>query len=286
MIELQSSHGPFQDKVVVVTGASSGIGRALALRLAEQGAWLALAARDAQRLDALADECRQRGGKAIAVPTDVTAEVQCKAMIERTVTELGRLDMLINNAGIGATGLLEELPDLTLFKRVMDVNFYGTVYCTYYAVKHLKQTQGRIVNISSLGGKSPLPYNTNYIASKYAVHGFSDSLRMELAQAGISVTVICPYWVVTEFHERQLDKDGTPRGPRGRAIYSPKTMTADRCAAITLKAAARRKREVLMGPGWLAVWLRVIAPGLVDKITVEMVLKPVARRVKQARSKE
>jgi len=108
MIELQSSHGPFQDKVVVVTGASSGIGRALALRLAEQGAWLALAARDAQRLDALADECRQRGGKAIAVPTDVTAEVQCKAMIERTVTELGRLDMLINNAGIGATGLLEE----------------------------------------------------------------------------------------------------------------------------------------------------------------------------------
>jgi short-subunit dehydrogenase len=220
------------------------------------------------------------------VPTDVTDEVQCKALIERAVAEFGRLDMLINNAGIGVTGLLEELPDLTVFKRVMDVNFYGTVHCTYYAVKHLKQTQGRIVNISSLGGKSPLPYNANYIASKYAVHGFSDSLRMELAQAGVSVTVICPYWVVTEFHERLMDKNGTPRGPQGRAFYSEKTMTADQCAAITLKAAARRKREVLMGPGWWAVWLRMIAPGLVDKITVEIVLKPVARRVKKAQSKE
>ncbi len=273
---------PYQGKAVVVTGASSGIGRALALRLADQGARIALAARDAQRLDALAEECRQRGGTAIAVPTDVTDEAQCKALIERTVAEFGRLDVLINNAGIGATGLLEELPDLTVFRQVMDVNFHGTVACTYYAVKHLKQTQGRIVNISSLGGKSPLPYNTNYIASKHAVHGFSDSLRMELAQAGVSVTLICPYWVVTEFHERLMDKDGTPRGPQGRAIYSQKTMTADQCAAITLKAAAKRKREVLMGPGWWAVWLRLIAPGLADRITITMVLKPAARRVKKA----
>ena len=274
----------FRDKAVIITGASSGIGKAIALRLANQGAWLALAARDAQRLDALAAECIRRGGKAIAVPTDVTDEAQCKALVERAVAEFGRLDMLVNDAGIGATCLLAEMPDLTLFRRVMDVNFYGIVYCTYYAVNHLKQTQGRIVNISSLGGKSPLPYNTNYIASKYAVHGFSDSLRMELAKAGVSVTVICPYWVVSEFHERLMDKDGTPRGPKGRAIYTPKTMTADQCAAITLKAAARRKREVLMGPGWAAVWLRLIAPGLADKITIEMVLKPVARRAKKAQS--
>jgi short-subunit dehydrogenase len=280
------SDKPYQDKSVIVTGASSGIGRALALRLADQGAWIALAARDAQRLDVLAAECRQRGGKAIAVPTDITDEAQCKALIERAVAEFGRLDVLINNAGIGATGLLEELPDLTLFKQVMDVNFYGTLHCTYYAVKHLKQTQGRIVNISSLAGKTPLPYNSSYNASKYAVHGFSDSLRMELARAGVSVTLICPYWVVTEFHERLMDKNGTPRGPQGRAIYSKKTMTADQCAAITLKAAARRKREVLMGPGWLAVWLRMIAPGLADKITVKMVLKPLVKRAQKAQNKE
>lgn len=274
----------FQDQAVIVTGASSGIGRAISLRLAGQGAWVALAARDAERLAALAAECRRRGGKAIALPTDVTDEAQCRALVECAAAEYGRLDMLINNAGIAATGLLEELPDLTLFKRVMDVNFYGTVYCTYYAVKHLKQARGRIVNISSVGGKAAIPYNTNYVASKFAMHGFSDSLRMELAQFGVSVTVICPWWVATEFHERQLDKDGQPRGPRGRAYYTEKTMTADRCAEIVLRSAQRRKREVLMGPGWLAAWLKVIAPGLLDWLAVEMFLKPAARRAATVQS--
>lgn len=271
------SDKPYQDKAVIVTGASAGIGRALASQLADQGAWIALAARDALRLDVLAEECRQRGGKAIVVPTDVTDEAQCKALIERVVAEFGCLDMLINNAGTGAKGLLEELPDLTLFKHVMDVNFYGTVYCTYYAVKHLKQTQGRIVNISSLSGKAPLPAHTSYIASKHAVQGFSDSLRMELAMAGVSVTVICPYYVATGLLERMAEK-GKPRGLAGRGIDPDKIMTADQCAQIVLKSAARRKREVLLGPSWLIVWLRLIAPGLSDKVIIDMFLKPATRR--------
>jgi NAD(P)-dependent dehydrogenase (short-subunit alcohol dehydrogenase family) len=275
----------YQDKAVIVTGASAGIGRALVLQLADQGAWIALAARDAQRLDVLAEECRQRGSKAIAVPTDVTNEAQCRVLIERAVAEFGRLDMLINNAGTAAKGLLEELPDLALFKHVMDVNFYGTVYCTYYAVKHLKQTQGRIVNISSLSGKAPLPSHAPYIASKHAVQGFSDSLRMELAKAGVSVTVICPYYVATGLLERMAEK-GKPRGPAGRVIDPDRVMTADRCAQIVLKSAARRKREVLMGPSWLIVWLRLIAPGLSDKVIIEMFLKPAVRREQKAQGKE
>jgi NAD(P)-dependent dehydrogenase (short-subunit alcohol dehydrogenase family) len=275
----------YRDKAVIVTGASAGIGRALALQLAHQGAWIALAARDAQRLDLLAEECRQRGSKAIAVPTDVTNEAQCKALIERAVAEFGRLDMLINNAGTAAKGLLEELPDLALFKHVMDVNFYGTVYCTYYAVKHLKQTQGRIVNISSLSGKAPLPSHAPYIASKHAVQGFSDSLRMELAKAGVSVTVICPYYVATGLLERMAE-EGKPRGPAGRGIDPDRVMTADRCAQIVLKSAARRKREVLIGPSWLIVWLRLIAPGLSDKFIIEMFLKPAVRREQNAHGKE
>lgn len=275
----------YQDKAVIVTGASAGIGRALVLQLADQGAWIALAARDAQRLDVLAEECRQRGSKAIAVPTDVTNEAQCRVLIERAVAEFGRLDMLINNAGTAAKGLLEELPDLALFKHVMDVNFYGTVYCTYYAVKHLKQTQGRIVNISSLSGKAPLPSHAPYIASKHAVQGFSDSLRMELAKAGVSVTVICPYYVATSLLERMAEK-GKPRGPAGRVIDPDRVMTADRCAQIVLKSAARRKREVLMGPSWLIVWLRLIAPGLSDKVIIEMFLKPAVRREQKAQGKE
>lgn len=269
----------FKNHVVIVTGASSGIGRALALRLADQGASLALAARSAERLAALAEECIQRGGKAVPVPTDVSEEEQCQELVERTVHEYGQLDILINNAGIGVASKLEDLPDLHLFKQVMEVNFYGMVYCTYHALPHLKTSQGRVVNVSSLGGKLAIPYNTSYIASKFAMHGFSDSLRMELAEAGVSVTVVCPYWVVTEFHERFMNKDGKPKGPEGRVIYTEKMMTADRCAQIILRAAMKRKREVLMGPGTVGVWLKMVAPELVDKIAVESVLKAAISRI-------
>ena len=267
----------FKEKIVIVTGASSGIGKALALRLADEGAWLALAARNAQRLDSLAWECQQRGSKAIAIPTDVADESQCRALIQRTQETYGRIDTLVNNAGIDVVSKLEDLPDLRLFKQVVDVNFYGTVHCTYYALPYLKETRGRIVNISSLGGMLAIPLNTSYSASKFAMIGFSDSLRMEVEQAGVSVTVICPSWVVTEFHERYLDKNGQPKGPSGRAIYTEKTMTADQCAQIVLKAARRRKRQIVMRPGSLALWLKLIAPGLADRLIISA-LRTTAKR--------
>jgi short-subunit dehydrogenase len=269
----------FREKTVIVTGASSGIGKAVALQLSDEGAWLALAARDAQRLDELAMACQQRGGKAVAIPTDVADEHQCRKLIQQTKETYRHIAMIVNNAGMDVVSKLEDLPDLHLFKQVMDVNFYGTVYCTYYALPYLKETSGRIVNISSLGGVVAIPLNTSYVASKFAVNGFSDSLRMELTATGVSVTVVCPYWVVTEFHERYLDKNGQPKGSAGRAIYTDKMMTANRCAEIILKAARQRKREVLMGPGRMAVWLKLITPNLMDKITIEAVLRPVAKRL-------
>lgn len=269
----------FKEKTVVVTGASSGIGKALALRLADEGAWLALAARNAQRLEALAGECRQRGGRAIAVPTDVADEPQCRVLIQRTQEAYGHIAMLINNAGMDVVSTLDNLPDLHLFKQVMDVNFYGTVHCTYHALPYLKASSGRIVNISSLGGVLAIPFNTSYVASKYAINGFSDSIRMELTQTGVSVTLICPSWVVTEFHERYLDRDGQPRGAAGRAIYTDKMMTADRCAQIILKAARRRKRQILFSPGLMGAFLKLIAPNLVDRITIHSFLRPAIKRV-------
>jgi len=270
----------FQNQVAVITGASSGIGRAIALQLAAQGAKVVLAARRADRLEETASLCRQAGGEALAVPTDVTDEAQCKGLIEKTIERFGRLDLLVNNAGLAVIALLEDFPDLRLFKHTMEVNFYGAVHCTYNALPHLIQSKGRIVAISSLGGKAALPYNTPYIASKFAMHGFFDSLRIEMARHGVSVTTICPSWVATGFHEAQMDKDGVPKGARGRAVYSKRTMTAEQCAAITLKAAAKRRREVLMGPGYLAVWLNVLAPGLVDWIAVNVFLKAAVRRAR------
>jgi short-subunit dehydrogenase len=270
----------FRDQVVIVTGASAGIGRSLVLQLAQEGAKVVIAARRADRLEQIAEQCRDFGCEVMVVPTDVVDELQCRGLIEDTVAVYGRLDMLINNAGMAASALFDEFPDLTLFKHTMDVNFYGTVYCTYYALPYLKKTHGRIVTISSLGGKSAIPYNTPYCSSKYALHGFNDSLRMELFQHGVSCTVICPWWVVTEFHEAQLNKDGIPRGERGRAYYTKRMMTADQCAEITLHAAYKRKREVLMGPGVWAIWFKTLAPGFLDWLTYKIFLEPAIKRAK------
>jgi short-subunit dehydrogenase len=270
----------FHDQVVIVTGASAGIGKSLALLLASQCAKVVIAARRADRLEQIVEQCHIFCGEVIAVPTDVADEAQCKALIDKTVATYGRLDMLINNAGLAASALFDEFPDLCLFKRTIDVNFYGAVYCTYYALPYLKQSKGRIVAISSLGGKAAIPYNTPYCASKYALHGFYDSLRMELYQHGVSCTVVCPSWVATEFHESQLNKDGVPRGPRGRVYYTKRTMTSDQCAKLVLNAAEKRRREVLMGPGNLAVWLKVIAPGFLDWFAVKIFLGAAIRRAR------
>jgi len=270
----------FRDQVVIVTGASAGIGKSLALMLASQCAKVVIAARRAERLEKIAEQCRMFCGEVLVVPTDVSDEEQCKALIEKTIAAYGRLDMLINNAGLAASALFDEFPDLNLFKHTVDVNFYGVVYSTYYALPHLKQTKGRIVAVSSMGGKAAIPYNTPYCSSKYAMHGFYDSLRMELYQHGVSITMICPWWVATEFHESQMNKDGIPRGERGRAYYTKKTMTSDQCAQIVLDAAFKRRREVLMGPGALAVWLKALAPGLLDWLAVKVFLEPAIRRAK------
>lgn len=277
---------PFRGQVVIVTGASAGIGRALALQLAGQGAKVAVAARRLERLEQAAAECRGRGGEALAVQTDVGDEAQCKALVEKTVAAFGRLDMLINNAGMAASALFSEFHDLSLFKRTMDVNFYGAVYCTYYALPYLKETKGRVVAISSVGGKAAIPYNTPYISSKYAMHGFYDALRIELAPHGVGVTVICPWWVVTEFHTAQVNKDGVPRGERrGQAMYTNQMMSAERCAEITLQAAYKRRREVLMGPGALATWLKLIAPGFLDWLAIKVFLEPAIRRAQPSQKR-
>jgi short-subunit dehydrogenase len=255
----------FLQKAVIITGASAGIGRELALMLAEQGAWLALAARNAEKLEEVAAQCRQRGGKAVVVPTDVAEQSQCRNLIERTVAEYSRIDVLINNAGISMWARFDEISDLSLIEQIMRVNYFGSVYCTHYALPFLKETQGRIVGISSLTGKTGVPTRSGYAASKHAMAGFFDTLRIELADYGVSVTMIYPGFVATEVRQRAFATDGKPLGIS--PVREDEVMTVETCARLIVQAAAQRKRELVMTlRGKLGMWLKLIAPGLVDRI--------------------
>lgn len=256
---------PFWQNVVIITGASTGIGAEVARQLAGQGAWLALAARNADKLAGVAVQCRQQGGQALSVPTDVGEPDQCQHLIERVVAEYGRLDTLINNAGITMWARFDEVTDLSLFEQIMQVNYLGSVYCTYYALPYLKQTKGRLVGISSLTGKAGVPTRSGYAASKHAMAGFFDSLRIELSDDGVSVTMIYPGFVATEVRERAFGPNGQPLGKS--LVHEAEVMTVDTCARLIIKAIAQRRRELVMtARGQIGLWLKLIAPGLVDRI--------------------
>jgi short-subunit dehydrogenase len=256
---------PFRENAVVLTGASRGIGREMAFQLADQGAWLALAAREAGTLEEVAAECRRRGARVVAIPADVGEEAQCAALVARAVEEFGRVDTLVNNAGIGMWARFDEVRDLSIFERILRVNYLGSVYCTWYALPHLKRTRGRIVGVSSLTGKTGVPTRSAYAASKHAMAGLFDSLRIELAGTGVTVTMVYPGFVATEIRERAFGADGKPLG--ASPVRESEVMAADTCARLILEAAARRRRELVMTRrGKIGMWLKVVAPGLVDRI--------------------
>ncbi len=252
---------PFKDNVVILTGASRGLGEQLAYQLAAQGAWLALAARHAQTLEAVATTCRERGGQAIAVPTDLTNETQCQQLIERTVAEYGRIDTLLNNAGLGYPKPFANLPDLHTMRMEIDLNYMGTVYCTYYALPYLKQTRGRLVGVNSFGGQIGIPGTIGYNASKHAMRGFLDTLRVELRGTGVTVSVAYLGAIRTERLKEVM----------GGNVNKVPTMDPKRCAALIIQQAARRQRQQVMTPsGRFLVWLNKWSPALVDRILVSI----------------
>jgi short-subunit dehydrogenase len=255
----------FKNKVVIITGASSGIGRELAYQLAAQGARLSLAARTIDRLESVRTECEARGGKAIAISTDVSEPAQCASLIHQTVEHYSRLDILINNAGKTMYANFEDVRDPSIFEKLMRINYLGSVYCTYYALPYLKQTQGRILGISSLTGKTGVPTRSGYAASKHAMAGFFDSLRIEVAPHNVSVTMIYPGFVATAVREQAFGENGQSVGRS--TVRESEIMPVETCAKIILQAAAQRKREVVMTwRGKIGIWLKLIAPGLVDRI--------------------
>jgi short-subunit dehydrogenase len=253
----------FQNKTIVLTGASAGIGKELALSLSQKGANLVLAARNAIALEEVAALC---GEQAIAVPTDVTQSEECKQLIESAIARFGQIDYLINNAGISMISRFEQITDLSTFEKIMQVNYLGAVYCTHYALPHLKKSQGLLVAISSLSGKTGVPTRTGYVASKHAMQGFFDTLRIELRGSGVDVLVISPGFVATDIRERALDGNGQPLGKSPRDEEQG-TMSVKDCVRQIVGAMQRRKREQVMTLKGKAIpWVKLIAPGLVDRL--------------------
>ena len=193
-----------QDKVVVITGASSGIGRALAIEFASRGAKLVIAARSEARLVEAKDDVKKTGAEVIAVPTDVSNEVDCKYLIQRAIDKFGGIDVMINNAGISMRALFTST-DLSVLKQLMDINFWGTVYCSKYALPYLLESKGSLVGVSSIAGYKGLPGRTGYSASKFAMHGFLETLRIENMKKGLHVLIACPGFTASNIRNTALE---------------------------------------------------------------------------------
>lgn len=251
----------FKNKVVVVTGASSGIGEALARRFAALGAHVVAGARTVDKLEEVV------GGlptESLSVECDVTREEDCKRLIEKAVERFGGIDVLVNNAGISMRALFDDV-DLDVLRRLMDTNFWGAVYCTKYALPYIQRAKGSIVGISSVAGFHGLPGRTGYSASKYAMHGLLETVRIENLKKGVHVLIVAPGFTASNVRFAALTADGSKQGASPRE--EGKMMTADEAARRIVKAVGRRKRTLLMdfdGKGTRI--LKFFVPGLLDKI--------------------
>jgi short-subunit dehydrogenase len=257
-------------KRIILTGASEGIGRALALELAARGARVALAARDRDRLETLAQECRGRGAEALAVPTDVTNQQDLEWLVSESLKTFGGIDAVVHNAGITMWSRFDAMADISIFERIMEVNYHAPVRLTALALPHLKASRGLIVAIASLAGLTGVPERSGYAASKHAMVGFFDSLRIELAGTGVDVSVVAPDFVVSEIHKRAIGPDGEPLG--ASPMMQSRIMTAEECARRIARAMEKRQRQLLMSTrGKLGRWLKLLAPSLTDRIAARAI---------------
>jgi dehydrogenase/reductase SDR family protein 7B len=260
-----------KDKVVIITGGSSGIGKAMALEFGLRNSKILITGRNKQELDNAVSEIKNQGIVIVGIQADVSKEEDNKRMAEAAMREFGRIDILINNAGISMRALFEEV-DLDVVKRVMDINFYGVLYATKYCLPEVKRNKGSIVGISSIAGYRGLPGRTGYSASKFALNGFLEVLRTELLKTGVHVLTACPGFTASNIRKRSLTKDGTAQGDSPR--NEQKMMTAEECALHIYNATLKRKRTlVLTTQGKLAVFLNKWLPGLADKMVYNVMAK-------------
>ncbi len=260
-----------RNKVVVITGAGSGIGKALALEFAREGSKVVISGRNMDVLENFAKELNSLGTDLFAVQADVSKEQDCKHLIEETVKHFGSIDVLINNAGISMRALFEEV-DLDVIRKLMDVNFWGAVYTTKFALPHLLKSKGSLVGISSIAGKKGLPGRTGYSASKFALEGFLETLRTENLKKNLHVLVACPGFTASGIRTKSLSKDGSAQGESPRDEKS--MMSAEEVAHRIYLAVKKRKRDLVMTPeGKLSVFLNKFFPSWMDKVVYNHMAK-------------
>jgi NAD(P)-dependent dehydrogenase (short-subunit alcohol dehydrogenase family) len=251
----------FKGKRVLITGASSGIGRATALRLAGLGADVALAARNQDSLEEVRTEINKKGVRALVLPTDVTKAEECERAVTKTVAEFGGMDILLCSAGLSMRAYFEG-STLEALERVMRVNFFGTLYATHFALPHIKQSKGSLVAISSLTGKRGIPSYALYGASKFAIQGLYEALHLELGREGVHVGVVSPAFVDTPLRTNVLGPDGKPWDQPPPPPF--RIWPVEKCVDRIIRLIARRRREALLP--WFAGPLLVIDRMLGNRI--------------------
>lgn len=260
-----------KNKVIIITGASSGIGKALAFAFGQEGANIVITGRKKEPLFEVSDELTKRGINNLAIISDVSIEADNIEMVNKTIEKFGKIDVLINNAGISMRSMFEDC-EIDVIKKVMDINFYGTVYATKYALPYIKETKGSIVGISSIAGYRGLPVRTGYSASKFAMNGFLEALRTELLHTGVHVLTACPGFTASNIRVASLGSDGSSKGDSMRD--EGKMMSSEEVAHHILKSVKNRDRDmVLTLQGKMVVFLNKWLPKLTDKLTYNTLAK-------------
>lgn len=260
-----------KDKVVLITGGSSGIGKALAMEFGKNGAKIMITGRNLSNLQQTVEELRKLGIDIHATDTDVSIEEDNKKMVLDTVNIFGKIDVLICNAGITMRALFQDL-DLEVIKKLMDINFYGLLYSTKACLPEILKSKGSIIGISSIAGYRGLPGRTGYSASKFAMNGFLESLRTEMLNTGVHVLTACPGYTTSNIRKNALTKDGLRQGESPRD--ENKMMSAEKCAKHIYNATVRRKNIlILTAQGRFIIWLNKFFPRLADKLVYSAISK-------------
>ncbi len=254
----------FSGKVVIITGASSGIGKALAFEFSKYNTKLVLAARNLDELNVIAKQLHEQGIEVLPVRTDVSSEFDCKNLVEQAVKQFGRVDILVNNAGVSMRALFKDV-DLKVIRQLMEVNFWGTVYCTKFALPYLLESKGSVVGVSSIAGFHGLPGRSGYSASKFAINGFMETLRIENLKNNLHVMIAAPGFTATNVRFSALTANGTPQGISPRDEKN--MMTPEEVAKIIVRGIANRSRNLIMGTeGKISVLAQRVFPTIIDRI--------------------